>query len=452
MIRNRIGAVLGLLFAVCALGAQEYKMVDGVIWVVGDAAVLRSDVEQERIRAQYGGERLPGDPYCFIPEQIAIQKLFLHQAKIDSITVNDGQIEAQVNAQVNMMIQQIGSREMLEQYYRKSLAEIKDELRTVIGDQSLVQQVQQKLVEKMKITPSDVRKFYNSTPVDSLPTVPAQVEVQILTVEPPIPEDVREATKERLREMAERVNRGEADFSMLARLYSDDTESAKQGGELGFVGRGTLVPEFADVAFALTEPGKVSRVVETEFGYHIIQLIERRDDRINCRHILLRPRVTADVKQQALDMLDSLANDVRVGRVPFEKAVAAFSSDKDTRMNGGLLTNQMTGAAKFEYQDLPPEIAKLVYDMKVGDTSDAFSMYSQKLSRDVYAIVRLKSKRDNHKANLTDDFQMLKTICENQQRQATIEQWIKNKILDTYIYISPEWRDCEFHYSEWLQK
>lgn len=441
-----------LLTVALSLFPQDYKMVDGVIWVVGDAAVLRSDVEQERIRAQYQGERLPGDPYCFIPEQIAIQKLFLHQAKIDSITVNDGQIEAQVNAQVNMMIQQIGSREMLEQYYRKSLAEIKDELRTVIADQALTQQVQQKLVENMKITPSDVRKFYNSVPPDSLPTVPAQVEVQILTVEPPIPEEVREAAKERLRRMAERVNRGEAEFSMLARLYSDDTESAKQGGELGFVGRGALVPEFADAAFSLTEPGKVSRVVETEFGYHIIQLIERRDERVNCRHILLRPRVTADVRDKAFALLDSIANDVRLNRVSFEKAVSVFSSDKDTRMNGGLLTNQNTGASKFEYQDLPAEIAKIVYDMKVGDVSESFSMYSEKLSRDVYAIVRLKSKLDNHKANLTDDFQMLKTICENRKRQSAIEQWIKDKILDTYIYISPEWRDCQFHYSEWLQK
>lgn len=432
--------------------AQEQNMVDGVVWVVGDAAVLRSDVEQERIRAMYQGTSGMTTSYCTISEQLAIQKLFIHQAKIDSITVNDGQIESQVNAQINYLIREIGSRENLEKYYRKSLPEIKDELRDVIADQSLVQQVQQKLIDNIKVTPADVRRYYNSTSVDSLPTVPAQVEVQILTLEPPIPASVHEETKERLREMADRVNRGEADFSMLARLYSDDIESAKQGGELGFVGRGTLVPAFADAAFSLTEPGKVSRVIETEFGYHIIQLIERRDDRINCRHILLRPRVSSDVKIATLASLDSIGNDIRTGRISFDKAASLFSSDKDSRMNGGLMSNHNTGAAKFEYQNLPSEIGKVVYDMKVGDVSEAFAMYSQKLGRDVYAIVRLRSRVDNHKANINDDFQLIKQICESSLRQSTIDEWIKKKIQETYIYITPEWRDCQFQFPQWLQK
>lgn len=448
----RLKVLLLLAVVGVSVSAQEKDMVDGVVWVVGDAAVLRSDVEQERIRAQYQGERLPGDPYCFIPEQIAIQKLFIHQAKIDSIVVNDGQVEAQVNAQLSMMVRQIGSQEQLELYYRKPYAEIKDELRTFVADQSLVQQVQQRLVDKIKVTPADVRKYYNSTPEDSLPTVPAQVEVQIITLEPPVPESVREETKERLRQMAERVNRGDADFAVLASLYSEDTESAKQGGELGFLGRGALVPEFADAAFSLTEPGKLSRVVETEFGYHLIQLIERRDDRVNCRHILLRPRITSDLKMRTLSSLDSIAADIRMGEMTFEATASLLSSDKDSRMNGGQITNPNTGAAKFEYQDLPAEIAKKVYDMKVGDVSEAFSMFSEQLGRDVYAIVRLKAKNENHKANLTDDFQLLKGICENSMRQAEIERWIRQKISDTYIYISPEWRDCKFQYSEWLQK
>ena len=303
------------------LYSQEKNLIDGVVWVVGDAAILRSDVEQERIRAQYEGNKITGDPYCVIPEQIAIQKLFIHQAKIDSITYNAGQVETQVNAQISYYLREIGSKEKLEEYFKKSISEIKEELRTAISEQSLVQQVQQSLVSNIKITPSDVRKFYNSTNPDSLPIIPAQVEVQIITIEPEIPSEVIEATKERLREYADRVNKGEADFSMLARLYSDDTESAKKGGELGFVGRGTLVPEFADAAFALSEPGKVSRVIETEFGYHIIQLIEKRDERINCRHILLRPRVTSDVKVNALMKLDTIANDIRNEKISFDNAV-----------------------------------------------------------------------------------------------------------------------------------
>ena len=450
--RSKLLILLSLLLLAQYSTSQESKLIDGVVWVVGESAILRSEVEQERIRAQYQGEKLPGNPYCFIPEQLAIQKLFIHQAEIDSITANEGQVESQVNAQVNMLIREIGSREKLEQYYRKTLPEIKDEMRNIVRDQTLMQQVQQKIIEKVKITPSDVRKYYNETPQDSIPTVPAQVEVQIITSEPIVPAEAKEETKERLRQMAERVNKGDADFSMLARLYSDDTESAKQGGELGFVGRGTLVPEFADAAFALTEPGKVSRVVETEFGYHIIQLIERRDDRINCRHILLRPRVTSDIKIRTLGTLDTLATDIRTGRMAFDKAAQLFSSDKDSRLNGGQLSNPKTGAAKFEYQDLPAEIAKAVYDMKVGDISDAFPMYSEKLGREIYAIVRLKTKTANHKANITDDFQLLKQICEGAMRQTTINNWIKSKIKDTYILISPEWRDCEFQYREWLDR
>lgn len=214
--QNRLLLFLLFTFFAAYVSSQEHNLVDGVVWVVGEEAVLRSDVEQERIRAQYQNARIQGDPYCVIPEQLAIQKLFIHQAQIDSVVANDGQVESQVNAQVNMLIRQIGSREKLEQYYRKSLPEIKDELRMRVHDQTLMQQVQQSIVEKVKITPADVRKYYNSTPEDSLPTIPAQVEVQIITIEPIVPNAEREATKERLREMAERVNRGEADFSMLA--------------------------------------------------------------------------------------------------------------------------------------------------------------------------------------------------------------------------------------------
>jgi peptidyl-prolyl cis-trans isomerase SurA len=440
-----------LLISIVVLG-QEKNMIDGVVWVVGDEAILRSDVEQERIRAQYEGQRIQGEPYCIIPEQIAIQKLFIHQAKIDSIEVNDGQVESQVNSQMNFFIRQIGSREKLEEYYRKTYTEIKEEMRQTIADQSLVQQVQQSLVQNIQVTPSDVRKYYNTLSEDSIPTIPAQVEVQIITIEPPIPDDVIEATKNRLREFADRVKSGEADFSMLARLYSDDTESAKQGGELGFAGRGTFVPEFANAAFALTEPGNISRVIETEFGFHIIQLIERRDDRVNCRHILLRPKITSDIKIKTLTTLDSIATDIRTDKLTFDAAASLMSSDKDTKMNNGLMTNQNSGSSKFEYQDLPPEIAKLVYTMKPGEVSDPFSMFSQKLGREVFAIVKLKNYIPTHKANLTDDFQTLKTMCESQLREKTIKEWLKKKILDTYIYISPEWRDCDFEFKEWIKK
>lgn len=429
--------------------SRERDLIDGVVWVVGDESILRSDVEQERIRALYENTKIPGEPYCIIPEQIAIQKLFIHQAKIDSITVNDSQVEMQVNAQLAFYLREIGSKEKLEEYFSKSVSEIKDEMRQAFSDQSLIQQVQGNLTENIQVTPSEVKRYYNNMPEDSIPTIPGQVEVQIITIEPPIPKEAIEETKNRLREFADRVNSGNADFSMLARLYSDDIETAKRGGELGFLGRGALVKEFADAAFALSEPGKISRVVETEFGFHIIQLIERRDDRINCRHILLRPRATDEVKLTAIQTLDSLAADIRVGKIPFEAAAAISSSDKDTRMNGGLMTNPNSGGAKFELQELPTEIARQIQNMKVGEISDAFPMMSEKLNHEVYVIVRLKNRTSNHQANLTDDFQLLKKMCENDKKQEAIETWLKNKIKETYIWISDEWRDCEYHYNEW---
>jgi peptidyl-prolyl cis-trans isomerase SurA len=437
------------------LSAQKSNVIDGVVWVVGDEPILRSNVEKARIRAQYEGARIQGDPYCVIPEMLAINKLYLHQAKIDSISANQGQVEAQVNATINMYIREIGSVEKVEEYFNQPLTEIKEELRRNMSDQMVIGQVQESLVSAVKVTPSEVRLYYNELNQDSIPTIPAKVEVQIVTIEPPIPLETIEETKQRLRDFADRVNRGEADFSMLARLYSEDLESAKQGGELGgFLGRGSLVPEYASAAFALTEPGRVSRVVETEFGYHIIQLIERRDDRVNTRHILLRPKVSPEVKQKTFDMLDSVATMIRTDKITFENAASMYSADNDTRMNGGNMVNGANGmstTSQFEYQELPPEIAKIVYDMKEGEISVPFSMFNQKLGREVFAIVKLKKKLPNHKANLIDDYQVIKSMCESYKKGELIEKWIQNKIQDTYIMIVPEWRDCDFKYDFWIK-
>ncbi|MDR1543221.1 MAG: peptidylprolyl isomerase [Prevotellaceae bacterium] len=440
------------LFIVSSLTAKaQENLIDGVVWIVGENAILKSEIEEQRLRAQYEGVQFQGDAYCFIPEQMAVQKLFLHQATLDSIYANDGQVEMQVNMQINDWISRIGSKEKLEEYYTKPLNEIKEELRTSIRDQSIVQQVQQKLIGEHKTTPSEVRKFYNTLSQDSIPTVPATVEVQILKLEPAVSDADKEATKERLRELADRVNSGNADFAMLARLYSEDDGTTKNGGDLGFFGRGVMEPEFSNAAFALTEQGKVSRVIETQYGFHIIQLVEKRGDRIQCRHILMRPKVNADVKTLTLNRLDSISDAIKKQKLSFEQAVALFSSDKDTRMSGGLMSNQNNGASKFEYQDLPPEISKKVYDMNVGEISEPFSMLDQKLGHEVFVIVKVKSKLPNHKANLTDDYQDIKHYCESVKSNETIDNWVKSKIKDTYVYILPEWRNCKFKYEGWVK-
>lgn len=427
-------------------------VIDEVIWVVGDDAILRSEVEEERLRAQYEGTHIAGDPYCVIPEQIAIQKLYLHQAELDSIEVSESSVSHQVDARLNYMISQIGSKEKMEEYFRKSSSEIREEQMTMVRNQMIIQQMQQKLTGNIKSTPADVRRFYQSLPQDSIPMIPAQVEVQILSFEPIVPQSETDRVKGMLRDFSDRVNTGKADFAMLARLYSEDTESAKRGGELGFVGRGQLVQEFADVAFNLNDPKRVSRIVQSEYGYHIIQLIEKKGERINCRHILMKPRVSAQDKSRSLARLDSIRTDILsdTTRLTFEQAVILFSQDKNTVMNAGVMTNPNTGGTRFEYQDLPSEVARQIYSMQEGDISTPFVMMDPTKRKEVCAIVRLRTKLDVHKANLTDDFQVIKSMLEEKLAHEFLEKWILKKQKEIYVHIDDEWKGCDFQYPGWI--
>ena len=450
--RNKIYTFLLLVAAMVStpVAQAQDNVIDEVIWIVGDEAILKSEVEEERLRAQYEGQQISGDPYCVIPEQIAIQKLFLHQAEIDSVVANESSVSHQVDMRINYYISQIGSKEKMEEYFRKTSSEIREEMMTTVRNQMIIQQMQQKLTEHIKPTPAEIRRYYNSLPEDSIPMMPAAVEVQILSFEPPVPVEETERIKSRLREFTERINSGKADFAMLARLYSEDTESAKRGGELGFVGRGQLVSEFADVAFNLNDPKKVSRIVQTEYGYHIIQLIEKKGERINCRHILLRPRVSADDKVNAINRLDTIRRDIEAGKITFEQAVIRYSEDKNTAMNAGLMTNPNTGSTRFEYQDLAPEVAKQIYSMQEGDISAPFVMMDQQRNKEVCAIVRLRKKTDVHRANFTDDFQTIKGMLEQKQSAEFIHNWILQKQKTTYVQIDPKWAGCDFQYPGWI--
>ena len=448
--KSKLSIVFALL-TICACIVAKDNVIDEVIWVVGEEAILRSEVEEERLRAQYEGQQIAGDPYCVIPEQLAVQKLFLHQAELDSVEANESSVHTQVEMRLNYYLSQIGSKEKMEEYFRKSMSEMREEMTTQVRNQMIIQQMQMKLTEHIKSTPAEIRRYYLSLPQDSIPTIPAQVEVQMISFEPPVPREETERIKTRLREFTERVNNGEADFSMLARLYSEYTESAKRGGELGFVGRGQLVPEFSEVAFNLIDPKKVSRIVETEYGYHIIQLIEKKGERINCRHILLKPRISATDKVNAINRLDSIANLVRTEKITFEQAVLQFSEDKNTVMNAGLMTNENTNASKFEYQELPPEIARQIYSMKTGEISNPFTMMDRRKNKEICAIVRLKSRTEVHKANMTDDYQVIREMYDNEMKGQFIEEWIKKKQQETYVSIDPEWRGCDFHYPGWVR-
>ena len=453
---KKILSVLWLACCACLSAVAQDNVIDEIVWVVGDDAILRSDIETQRLYMLNEGQRFDGDPYCVIPEQLAIQKLYLNQAKIDSITANENQVIQSVDQWMNMAVNQMGSREKLEEYMGKKYSQIKEERKETVREQQIVQQMQQKLIGEIKLTPSEIRKYFNQLPQDSLPTIPTTVEVQIVTMEPKIPFEETDAIKARLRDFTEQVNTGKMEFSTLARLYSEDPGSSVRGGELGFMSKTQLLPEFANVAFNLKDSKRVSQIVQTEYGYHIIQLIEKRGDRINCRHILLKPKVSDKELTEATTRMDSLYNDLKAEKFSFDEAATFVSADKDTRNNKGLMVNQNYessnyGTPKFEMQELPQEIGKVVYQMQVGDISKPFTMLTDK-QKEVVAIVKLKARVNGHKANLADDFQAMKQLVESRKREELLNDWIRKKQKTTYVRISEGWKNCDFKYPGWVKE
>ena len=429
-------------------------IIDEVIWVVGDEAILKSDVEAYRMQAAMEGIKWSGDPDCMIPEQIAVQKLFKHQAIIDSIEVTDADVAQEVEYQINAWLEMVdGSRERLEEYKHQTLSQIRNDLRDEMKDRQMVQKMKQKLVEDIAVTPAEVRRYFKDMPQDSIPFVPTEVEVQIIQRTPQVEVDELNRVKNELREYTERINKGEASFQTLARLYSEDPGTARRGGELGLAGRGTLDPAFATVAFNLTDPKKVSKIVESEFGFHIIQLIEKRGEKVNVRHILRKPMVSDDAIEKALARLDSIADDLRAEKFTFEQAVPVMSDDKDTRNSKGLLSTSMqTGriSSRFQMQDLPPEIAKAVDTLQVGEISNAFQMINQR-GKTVCVIAKLKNRIVGHKATITEDFQVLKDVILQKRQNERIHQWVVDKIKSVYTRLNDDYKDCQFEYEGWLK-
>ncbi|MDE6418509.1 MAG: peptidylprolyl isomerase [Duncaniella sp.] len=428
------------------------NVVEEVAWVVGDTPIWKSEIEETYQNMLYEKTPINGDPYCVIPEMMAIEKLYLHQADLDTVLVSESMVMQQVESQINFLVNQLGSREKVEQYFNKSIPALRNQYHDMIANRQKMQTVQSSLTKDISVTPTEVRRYFDALPEDSIPFVPLQVEVQIITAAPAVPREEIENVKARLRDYADRVTRGESDFSTLAILYSDDVESGKRGGELGFMGRGQLVPEFAAVAFNLNDPKKVSKIVETEYGFHIIQLIEKRGDRVNCRHILLHPRVSDADLTDAVHRLDSLRTDMVDKKLfTFEEAAGYVSADKDTRNNKGVIVHEMDRTSSFEMAQLTQEVAKVVDRMEVGDVSEAFVMKNPKTTQDQVAIVKLTNRIPGHRANLSDDFQLIKGLYEQARRREILDKWLADKIKNTYVRIEPGWRDCEFTHKGWIK-
>lgn len=433
--------------------ANENSVIDEVVWVVGDEAILKSDVEAMRLQGEMEGMKWNGDPDCVIPEQLAVQKLFLHQAALDSIEVTEAEVSKSVDQQINYWINNAGSREKLEEWKKMTIKQMKESLHDDFRNHQLIEKMKAQLVKDIKVSPADVRKYFEKMPEDSLPLIPTEVEVEIITQAPKISQEEINRVKNDLRSYTERVTNGETSFAALARLYSEDPGSARQGGELDeYMGRGMLDPAFAAVAFNLTDPKKISKIVETEFGYHIIQLIDKRGDKIKVRHILRIPKVSPEAITNAEARLDSIGSDIREGKFSFEAAASYLSDDKDTKNNNGLMANQSEEGftSKFRMRDLPTEIARVVDTLKVGEVSKSFSMVNKK-GKTVCLIAKLVNRVDAHRATITQDFQAMKDIVEARRKADFLKDWVQKKIKTTYIRINDKYKNCNYEYQGWVK-
>lgn len=470
MIVKNILTIFLCVFASLAISAQEEQtdsvaetrdslgikpdvnFIDEVVWVVGDEAILRSDIEMMRMQAVQEGMKWDGDPDCRIPEQLAVQKLFLNQAALDSIEVTESEVMQGVDQQINAWIQMVGSKEKLEEYRKQTITQMRSDLHDEFKNRELIQRMRRKLVEDVKVTPADVKEYFREQPHDSIPMVPTTVEVQIITMQPRVPVEEINRVKDRLRDFTERVQSGRTSFATLARMYSEDTGSAVQGGELGYTGRGMLDPSFAAVAFNLSDPKKISKIVESEYGFHIIQLIDKRGDKINCRHILMKPRVPQASIDSTMVHMKVLTEDLNNKRFAFEDIVSLLSDDKDTKNNRGLMSNNAESGrtSRFEMKDLPTEVARQVSQLSVDSVSQPFTMVNSR-GKTVCAIVKLKSRTPAHRATIQEDFQVLSNVVLNKRKEEKVRQWVQDKIKSTYVRMDDRYKNCDFEYEGWVK-
>lgn len=439
-------SILSFLQSFCMV-AQD-NVIDRVEWVVGDKCILRSDIEEAIRFWQGNGRKFEGDPYCVVGEDLAIQQLFLHQAALDSIEVDEADIMRKVEAQISFVIQKIGSKEKMEEYFDKTSSEIREMYREQLYNMETMERMKQKIVGDIKVSPVLVRKYFDSLPKDSLPFIQQQVEVQVITLEPQIDIDELERVKSELRDYTERIMSGETSFSTLALLYSEDPGSARRGGELDFMGKGQLQPEFAAVAFSLTDPNKVSKIVETEYGFHIIQLMEKRGDRVKVRHILRKPRRSDENIKKMLLRLDSIATDIRDAKFTFDEGAEVISHDKETRNNYGMMYNKETASSHFKLDELPVDVARAVDALEVGEISRPFTWMLDN-GKTVCAIAKLKSRTDAHVATISEDYETLHNMYQAKLSDERIREWIKEKQKNTYVRISREIDGSEFLYPDW---
>jgi peptidyl-prolyl cis-trans isomerase SurA len=421
--------------------AQQPVTIDKIVAVVGDKAILFSDVEAQALQMQAQSGVTDSMVRCNVLEDIIIQKLLLNQAEKDSVTVSDEQVDAELNKKIRYFVNQIGSVEKLEAYLGKSIIKIKDDFKERIRDQLVVQQMQSKIAGDLKVTPAEVKTYFDNIPSDSLPLIESEIQVAQILKKPPVNEEEKQRVKRELMDIKRKIADGRS-FASMAAFYSEDPGSAVKGGDLGFVGRGEMVPEFEAAAFAL-KGKEISDIIETMYGFHIIQLIERRGETINVRHILMSPKASASDLDKARIKLDSVAALIKAGSITFEEAAAKYSDDVDTKFNGGLLLNPATGSTWFEVSQMDQNIFFVVDKQKVNDMSDPVPVRVGE-KKEAYRLISLKARTNPHRANLKDDYQKIQQAAEAEKKDKQVRNWINRKRQSFYIKIDKEFSDCPF--------
>jgi peptidyl-prolyl cis-trans isomerase SurA len=443
--------VLICLFLPGVLVVNAQKLVESIVAIVGNEVIYLSDLENTISDLKRNGTRTPVEELsCSVLQEMLVSKLFLDQARIDSITVTDDAVEGELNMRMNDALRRAGSEDALVSYFKKSMLEIRRDIKKTMLEQETVREVQSKIAKNITITPAALKRFYTSLPKDSLPVIPAKYEISIIQVDPPSNEDNKAEARQKLLDIRSQILGGKS-FNVLAIMYSEDTESAKNGGEIGFLTRGELEKEYADAAFSLTK-NTVSKIIETKFGFHIIQLIDRKGEMVNTRHILVRPKVKPEQEVLAVTRLDSLANLIRKDSIKFSDAAYRFSTHKDSRLNGGKLVsvNPSERITWFTLDELNKEMYVKVRDMKVGEISDPFRTTDEN-NNTVFRIVKIDSELPAHKANLKDDYQTLYNMALAEERIKVYDKWVKEKIAITYLKISEEFKYCDFLQNGWLK-
>lgn len=436
------------ILTISSLHAQD-QIIDEVIAIVGNDVILKSDIEAQYLQAIAQEQDYQGDMKCRILEEMMLQKLLLNQAILDSIEVSDKEVEQRVDSRLAMLVQQAGDEQTLVDYFGKEIPQIKADLNKLLYEQLMTQKMQGQITDDIKITPGEVRTFYKAIPEKDLPLINSELELAHISIHPQLSSEAIEETKSRLQDFINRVNNG-TKFSTLAVLYSEDPGSAKKGGELGFKTRKDFIPEFSAVAFRLNEPGELSPIVETSYGFHIIQLIEKRGEKANFRHILLTPKVPPTEIERINNLLDSIADEIRKGNLSFEEAAKKYSTDEESKLGGGIIINPTSGTGKFQTDEIDQFMYQKIKNLKIGEITEPFENRDAN-NKAIYEIVRLNSKTEPHLANIKQDYAYLQNLALAEKKNNAMMEWLTKKQSSIYIKVKDDYKNCDFESKGWIK-